>query len=166
MRKLAHFLTHLIFDLDESRLLINLRKKYQKTVIVLFSIIFYANQTSLIIIIVRYKVTLERMKKRAESNKNAKYKSMEKEEDVALLINSKLEPIFNDNDDDDEEIQNHVESNKDKQQNSLKQNLKHDYGNIAILLVLYFLQGIPLGLTGSLPLLLTSRKVSYADQGN
>jgi hypothetical protein len=163
---LAHFLTHLIFDLDESRLLINLRKKYQKTVIVLFSIIFYANQTSLIIIIVRYKVTLERMKKRAESNKNAKYKSMEKEEDVALLINSKLEPIFNDNDDDDEEIQNHVESNKDKQQNSLKQNLKHDYGNIAILLVLYFLQGIPLGLTGSLPLLLTSRKVSYADQGN
>jgi PAT family acetyl-CoA transporter-like MFS transporter 1 len=30
---------------------------------------------------------------------------------------------------------------------------------------LYFLQGIPLGLTGSLPFILSSRKVSYADQG-
>lgn len=46
-----------------------------------------------------------------------------------------------------------------------KQNLKKDYKNIALLMFLYFLQGIPLGLTGSLPFILTSRKVTYADQG-
>jgi hypothetical protein len=43
--------------------------------------------------------------------------------------------------------------------------LKKDYNNIALLLFLYFLQGVPLGLTGSLPFILSSRKVSYADQG-
>lgn len=46
-----------------------------------------------------------------------------------------------------------------------KQNLKKDFNNIALLMFLYFLQGIPLGLTGSLPFILSSRKVSYADQG-
>ena len=39
-----------------------------------------------------------------------------------------------------------------------------DRGSIALLLFLYVLQGIPLGLAGSIPLLLQSRKVSYKDQ--
>jgi PAT family acetyl-CoA transporter-like MFS transporter 1 len=46
-----------------------------------------------------------------------------------------------------------------------KNGLKKDYKNIALLLFLYFLQGLPLGLTGSLPYMLSSRKASYADQG-
>jgi len=41
--------------------------------------------------------------------------------------------------------------------------LKGDYGNIALLTFLYVLQGIPLGLGGSIPLLLQSRKVGYKD---
>lgn len=43
-------------------------------------------------------------------------------------------------------------------------NLKSDYGNIAFLLFLYVLQGIPLGLSSAVPLLLQSKKVSYDDQ--
>lgn len=43
-------------------------------------------------------------------------------------------------------------------------NLKGDYGNIAFLLLLYILQGIPIGLSTAVPLLLQNRKVSYSDQ--
>ncbi|XP_074654268.1 acetyl-coenzyme A transporter 1-like isoform X1 [Tubulanus polymorphus] len=42
--------------------------------------------------------------------------------------------------------------------------LKGDYTNVAVLLFLYVLQGIPLGLSGSIPLILQSRKVSYKQQ--
>jgi hypothetical protein len=90
---------------------------------------------------------------------------IENENDVSLLLNSKLEPTTDDYD------SAHISSdepNKDKKKQTSKQpkqDLKKDYGNIALLLLLYFLQGIPLGLTGSLPFILTTRKVSYADQG-
>lgn len=43
-------------------------------------------------------------------------------------------------------------------------NLKGDYGNIAFLLLLYVLQGIPIGLSSAVPLLLQNRKVSYSEQ--
>ena len=43
--------------------------------------------------------------------------------------------------------------------------LKKDFKSIVLLLFLYFLQGLPLGLTGTLPYILSSKKVSYADQG-
>lgn len=43
-------------------------------------------------------------------------------------------------------------------------NLKGDYSNIAFLLLLYVLQGIPIGLSAAVPLLLQNRKVSYSDQ--
>lgn len=43
--------------------------------------------------------------------------------------------------------------------------VKEDYANIVFLTFLYFLQAIPLGLTGSLPYILSSHNVSYADQG-
>lgn len=42
--------------------------------------------------------------------------------------------------------------------------LQGDYGNIMLLMFLYILQGIPLGLGGSIPMLLQSRKVSYKEQ--
>jgi hypothetical protein len=96
------------------------------------------------------------------SNKNGKQK-IDNEHDVSLLLNSKLEPTT-----DDYESSEANESGEEDKQVELKpskQNLKKDYGNIALLLLLYFLQGIPLGLTGSLPFILTTRKVSYADQG-
>ena len=44
------------------------------------------------------------------------------------------------------------------------QKLKGDLGNILLLIFLYILQGIPLGLAGSIPMLLQSRKVTYTEQ--
>lgn len=46
-----------------------------------------------------------------------------------------------------------------------KGSVKKDIKNIIFLMFLYFLQAIPLGLTGSLPFILSSHKVSYGDQG-
>jgi len=51
------------------------------------------------------------------------------------------------------------ESKKDK-----KQGIAGDEGSIAILLFLYILQGIPLGLAAAVPLILTSKDVSYKEQ--
>lgn len=42
--------------------------------------------------------------------------------------------------------------------------VRYDFGNIIILMFLYLLQGIPLGLCVSIPMLLQSRNVSYKDQ--
>ncbi|BFZ23451.1 hypothetical protein BsWGS_26489 [Bradybaena similaris] len=42
--------------------------------------------------------------------------------------------------------------------------IRGDLGSIMLLMFLYILQGIPLGLAGSIPMLLQSRKVSYTDQ--
>lgn len=42
---------------------------------------------------------------------------------------------------------------------------KDDLKNIVLVYLLYALQGVPFGLLMSLPLILSSRKVSYADQG-
>lgn len=55
------------------------------------------------------------------------------------------------------------EKNNGKSKDTLS-NLKGDYGNIAFLLLLYILQGIPIGLSSAVPLLLQNRKVSYSDQ--
>lgn len=54
----------------------------------------------------------------------------------------------------------------DDEDKTLKEgsNLKGDYGSIALLTFLYILQGIPLGLAGSIPMLLQSRQVSYKEQ--
>ena len=49
--------------------------------------------------------------------------------------------------------------------NENKASLRKDIFNIIFLMFLYLLQSIPLGLSGSLPYILTTRKVSYADQG-
>lgn len=41
---------------------------------------------------------------------------------------------------------------------------ERDGWNIALLLFLYLLQGIPLGLSNAIPIILTNRKVDYKDQ--
>ena len=57
-----------------------------------------------------------------------------------------------------------------EEQNSLTDNNKHkssltgDHTSIALLTFLYILQGIPLGLAGSVPYLLQSRNVNYKEQ--
>uniref|UniRef100_A0A3Q4G2A5 Solute carrier family 33 member 1 n=1 Tax=Neolamprologus brichardi TaxID=32507 RepID=A0A3Q4G2A5_NEOBR len=42
--------------------------------------------------------------------------------------------------------------------------IRGELGNVSLLLFLYVLQGIPLGLGGSIPLILQSKNVSYKDQ--
>lgn len=44
------------------------------------------------------------------------------------------------------------------------QSIRGDLNSIMLLMFLYILQGIPLGLSGSIPMLLQSRKVSYKEQ--
>lgn len=49
--------------------------------------------------------------------------------------------------------------------NSTKPNLKGDWSNFFLLLLLYTMQGFPLGLTSSIPILLQSQNdISYQDQ--
>lgn len=53
------------------------------------------------------------------------------------------------------------DKNQPKKQTGIKKDLKH----IFFLIYLYLLQGVPLGLAASIPFILATRKVSYADQG-
>ena len=46
----------------------------------------------------------------------------------------------------------------------VQSDLRGDRGNIAILFFLYLLQGIPLGLTAAIPMLLQNRGASYKQQ--
>lgn len=48
--------------------------------------------------------------------------------------------------------------------NKVRPGLRDELGNILLLLFLYVLQGIPLGLAGSIPLILQSKSISYKDQ--
>lgn len=45
-----------------------------------------------------------------------------------------------------------------------RKGLAGDEKNIAVLLFLYILQGVPLGLAAAVPLILTNRHVSYKEQ--
>lgn len=45
-----------------------------------------------------------------------------------------------------------------------RSNIKGDELNIAVLLFLYTLQGIPLGLAGAVPMLLQNRGITYTQQ--
>jgi PAT family acetyl-CoA transporter-like MFS transporter 1 len=51
-------------------------------------------------------------------------------------------------------------ANKDE-----KLGLKGDYGNIALLLFLYMLQGVPLGLSQTMDLILQEKNIPYEEQG-
>lgn len=46
-----------------------------------------------------------------------------------------------------------------------KKGLRKDLKTILLLMYLYFMQGLPLGLAGSIPFILASKKTSFSDQG-
>lgn len=50
------------------------------------------------------------------------------------------------------------------QKKNIEIKTNNDLKNISFLMFLYFLQGIPIGLTASLPYILSSRNVSYSHQ--
>ena len=90
-------------------------------------------------------------------------RSVTRPEDINYNLDSEM--IINNNvmisEDDSDELLEETHS-KDEHK---KCDLKKDYKNIALLMFLYLLQGLPLGLNSSLPYILSARKVSYADQG-
>lgn len=47
---------------------------------------------------------------------------------------------------------------------TVRSSIKGDEGNILLLLFLYTLQGIPLGLSAAIPMILQNRGVSYKQQ--
>jgi len=85
------------------------------------------------------------------SSKNLK---MREEEEMAAFLGDDNAPLVESDD-----------HSADETKIEIKQNVRKDLHNIAILMFLYLLQGIPLGLSGSVPYVLSSRKVSYTDQG-
>lgn len=89
------------------------------------------------------------------------------EENTVLIENESKESIYQNSIELDIEDDVFLISCEEESNRKLIQNrtIKKDLGNIVFLIFLYFLQGIPLGLTGSLPFILGSRNVSYADQG-
>lgn len=61
-------------------------------------------------------------------------------------------------------VENQGDQGKLMEKSDHQPNIKRDRGNIALLVFLYVLQGIPLGLAGAMPMLLQTRKVAYKDQ--
>ena len=53
---------------------------------------------------------------------------------------------------------------EDRGRRRVRPGIRGELGNVLLLLFLYVLQGIPLGLAGSIPLILQSKTVSYKDQ--
>ncbi|KAG7276895.1 hypothetical protein CRUP_034771 [Coryphaenoides rupestris] len=53
---------------------------------------------------------------------------------------------------------------EDRRRSKVRPGLRKELWNILLLLFLYVLQGIPLGLAGSIPLIMQSKSVSYKDQ--
>lgn len=58
---------------------------------------------------------------------------------------------------DNKKVDHHEEINEPS-------NLKGDYGNLAILFFLYLLQGIPIGLSAAIPMLIQNRGANYKQQ--
>lgn len=55
-------------------------------------------------------------------------------------------------------------SDSEDRRHAVHPGVRGELGNVLLLLFLYILQGIPLGLAGSIPLILQSKSVSYKDQ--
>lgn len=53
---------------------------------------------------------------------------------------------------------------EERRYHRVRPGIRGELGNVLLLLFLYVLQGIPLGLAGSIPLILQSKNVSYKDQ--
>lgn len=75
---------------------------------------------------------------------------------------TRLNLIQNENDEENP-ADNKDEINKEDP--LLKPNAREDLFNILFIQTLYILQTVPIGLLGSVPMILQSRKVTYADQG-
>lgn len=56
------------------------------------------------------------------------------------------------------------DSDSDNHGHRVERGIRGELGNVSLLLFLYVLQGIPLGLAGSVPLILQTKKASYSDQ--
>lgn len=57
-----------------------------------------------------------------------------------------------------------AESDSEHHGHRVGRGIRGELRSVSLLLFLYVLQGIPLGLAGSVPLILQSRNVSYTDQ--
>ncbi|XP_060734352.1 acetyl-coenzyme A transporter 1 [Tachysurus vachellii] len=56
------------------------------------------------------------------------------------------------------------DSDREDRRSKARSGIRGELGNVCLLLFLYILQGIPLGLAGSIPLIMQSKNVSYKDQ--
>lgn len=56
------------------------------------------------------------------------------------------------------------DSEREDGRSKARSGIRGELGNVCLLLFLYVLQGIPLGLAGSVPLIMQSKNVSYKDQ--
>ena len=80
--------------------------------------------------------------------------------------------ITNDNDaytennisDEYTETMEHRKEKSDKNVSIEPSNLDGDYLNVSLLFILYVLQGVPLGMAGSLPMILQNKKITYKQQ--
>lgn len=84
---------------------------------------------------------------------------MELNTSIELNVTTRLNPVRK------VSISENVEVIECSKESIVMPGLKKDAKKLALLIYLYFLQGIPLGLCGSIPFLLSARGVSYADQG-
>ena len=64
----------------------------------------------------------------------------------------------------DEEAEDLIRGSDSEDRRRVQPGIRGELGNVSLLLFLYVLQGIPLGLAGSIPLILQSKSVSYKDQ--
>eukprot|EP00514_Thraustochytrium_sp_LLF1b_P006504 CAMPEP_0184532014 /NCGR_PEP_ID=MMETSP0198_2-20121128/13905_1 /TAXON_ID=1112570 /ORGANISM="Thraustochytrium sp., Strain LLF1b" /LENGTH=472 /DNA_ID=CAMNT_0026924511 /DNA_START=94 /DNA_END=1513 /DNA_ORIENTATION=+ len=65
----------------------------------------------------------------------------------------------------EEEAELLLEKDGSAREGNTLEGLKGDYGNVALLLLLYMLQGVPLGLSQTMDLILQEKKLSFDEQG-
>ena len=63
-----------------------------------------------------------------------------------------------------DEFEMSAEQERERQERSLMRRLRKDRSNIALLLLLYILQGVPLGLAASVPMVLQAKMIGYRQQ--
>uniref|UniRef100_A0AC35U5D7 Acetyl-coenzyme A transporter 1 n=1 Tax=Rhabditophanes sp. KR3021 TaxID=114890 RepID=A0AC35U5D7_9BILA len=117
-------------------------------------------------------MTSRRNRKRVNDDDNATHFSMTHSEDVMafegaydtpILANTPL--IFKSNFyPPDKSCKSKDEDKKSSSFRAFLSSIHGDENSLALLLVLYFLQGIPLGIMGCIPLILSENKASLADQ--
>lgn len=95
-----------------------------------------------------------KIRKRPE--KAASYAAQHNEFDVDSFSGHQVPMHFHDD--------HRQQEGEDEEEGHEASDLRGDRGNIAILFFLYLLQGIPLGLTAAIPMLLQNRGASYKQQ--